>query len=71
VRYTIELPDDLAHKLEARLQEHHNETISSLVCKALEGIELLPKEGVKLLELAGIVADAPHHAGDRAEDKLD
>jgi len=44
--------------------------VADSICKTLE-VELLPKDGAKLLELAEIVSKAPHHAANRAEDKLD
>jgi hypothetical protein len=64
---TIELPDQLAEQLNTYLQTHPEETIVGLIHEALK-IKLLPKDSSKLLELAGIVADAPRGAAEHAED---
>lgn len=70
MKRTIYLPDDLATQLNQYLEEHPGETLSSLVQDALE-LKFAPKNISRLLDLAGIVDDAPCHAGDRAEDHLD
>jgi hypothetical protein len=49
------------------LQTHPEETIVELIHEALK-IKLFPKDGSKLLELAGIVTDAPRGAAEHAED---
>jgi metal-responsive CopG/Arc/MetJ family transcriptional regulator len=64
---TIELPDHLAEQLNQYLQAHPEETVAGLIDEALR-IKLLPKDSSKLLELAGIVTDAPRGAADHAED---
>lgn len=64
---TIELPDQLAEQLHTYLQTHPEETIVGLIHEALK-IKLLPKDSSKLLELAGIVTDAPRGAAEHAED---
>lgn len=64
---TIELPDQLAEQLNTYLQTHPEETIVGLIHEALK-IKLLPKDSSKLLELAGIVTDAPRGAAEHAED---
>jgi len=64
---TIELPDQLAEQLNTYLQNHPEETLVGLIHEALK-IKLLPKESSKLLELAGIVTDAPRGAAEHAED---
>ncbi|MEO0949564.1 MAG: hypothetical protein AAFY11_15750 [Cyanobacteria bacterium J06641_5] len=70
MRCTVELPEALARELEAYLQEHPEESVSSLVREALE-IKLLPRDSAKLLELAGIVQEAPRNAAEHAEDYVD
>ena len=64
---TIELPDQLAEQLNTYLQNHPEETLVGLIHEALK-IKMLPKDSTKLLELAGIVTDAPRGAADHAED---
>ena len=64
----IDLPDELAQRLDSYLQEHPEETFFSLVKEALE-INLIPKDTSKLLGLAGIVTEAPYNAADHAEDR--
>lgn len=70
MQYTIDLPKDLAHRLQQYLEEHPGETLEHLVQEALE-VRLAPKNLDKLLSLAGIVADAPRNAADHAEDDPD
>jgi metal-responsive CopG/Arc/MetJ family transcriptional regulator len=65
---TIDLPDDLAQRLDAYLQEHPEETFSSLIREALE-TKLTPKDISTLLTLAGIVTEAPYYSTDHAEDR--
>lgn len=57
---TIELPDKL---LEANPQE----SLARLIDEALQ-VKRTPKAPSKLLELAGIVTEAPRGAADHAED---
>ncbi len=64
----INLPEELAQRLDIYLQEHPEETFYSLVKEALE-IKLMPKDISKLLDLAGIVTEAPYNAADYAEDQ--
>lgn len=64
---TIELPDDLAQRLDKYLQEHPEETFYSLVKEALE-TKLIPKDTSKLLKLAGIVTEAPYKANEHIRD---
>jgi metal-responsive CopG/Arc/MetJ family transcriptional regulator len=66
---TIELPDDLAERVDNYLKEHPGETLSSLIQEVLE-IKVSRKDISKLLELSGIVSDAPSHATNYAEDQL-
>ena len=65
---TIDLPDDLAQRLDTYLQEHPEETFYSLVRQVLE-TKLIPKDTSKLLALAGIVTEAPYNSTDYAEDR--
>lgn len=64
---TIELPDKLAAQLNAYLEANPQETLALLIDEALR-IKLTPKDSSKLLELAGIVTEAPRGAADHAED---
>lgn len=66
----VELPDTLAERLDTYLKEHPEESVFSLIQEALE-IKLTPKDSSKLLELAGIITEAPRNAADRAEDYED
>ncbi|MDJ0661947.1 MAG: hypothetical protein QNJ42_21040 [Crocosphaera sp.] len=70
MKRTIYLPDELAQRLSNYLKEHPQETLSSLVQNSLE-TKLESKDISKLLELAGIVQDAPRNASENAEDYLD
>ena len=64
---TIELPDQLAAQITAYLEDYPEETLTELIQEALR-IRLVPKDSSKLLELAGIVTEAPRGAADHAED---
>ena len=64
---TLEIPDQLAEQLNVYLNQHPEEDLTSLIQDVLE-IRLMPKNGAKLLELAGIVKDAPREASEHAED---
>jgi hypothetical protein len=67
MKLTIEVPDNLGKRLNDYLKEHPEETLFSLVQEVLE-VKLTPKNTTKLLELAGIVTDAPRGAAENAED---
>ena len=69
VQRSIELPEQLAQRLDAYLQTHPNESLSSLVIDILE-MKLQPRDLSKLLELSGIVTESPRNAADHAEDTL-
>lgn len=60
---TIELPDDLAQRLDTYLQEHSEETFYSLIRQVLE-TKLIPKDTSKLLALAGIVTEIVYSSTD-------
>ena len=64
---TIELPDQLAAQLTAYLEAEPAASLAELIQEALQ-VRLVPKDGSKLLELAGIVTDAPRGAAEHAED---
>lgn len=64
---TIELPDQLAEQLTAYLDTYPTATLAELIQEALQ-VRLVPKDGAKLLALAGIVTDAPRGAAEHAED---
>lgn len=67
MKRTIYLPDDLAERLNEYLRKHPEETLSSIVQEALE-VKLVQKDVSKLLDLAGIVQNAPCNGCDRTED---
>jgi hypothetical protein len=69
MQITIDLPEPLAQQLTDYLKAHPQETVVSLMQEAL-AVKLLPKDSAKLLELAGIVAEAPRNARDHAEDEI-
>lgn len=64
---TIELPDKIAAQLTTYLETYPTESLASLIQEALQ-VRLLPKDGSKLLALAGIVTEAPRCADEHAED---
>jgi hypothetical protein len=64
---TIELPDPLADQLNAYLKAYPAETLAGLIQEALQ-VRLIPKDGSKLLALAGIVTEAPRGTAEDAED---
>lgn len=64
---TIELPDQLAAQLTAYLEAEPAVSLAELIQEALQ-VRLVPKDGSKLLELAGIITDAPRGAAEHAED---
>jgi metal-responsive CopG/Arc/MetJ family transcriptional regulator len=66
-KLTIEIPEQLAEQLNNYLKDHPEESIAELLDEALQ-IKLTPKDSTKLLNLAGIVTDAPRGAADHAED---
>lgn len=58
---TIDISDELWEQLNNYLQEHPEENVSSVVQVALKD-KLRPRNGTRLLELAGIVENAPPDA---------
>ncbi|NEP17246.1 MAG: hypothetical protein F6J97_10105 [Leptolyngbya sp. SIO4C1] len=64
---TIELPDQLANELNTYLADNPGETLANLIQEALR-VKLVPKDTSKLLELAGVVTDAPRGTAEHAED---
>jgi hypothetical protein len=67
VRKTIYLPDDLAARVDEYLSRHQNETLSSLVQRALED-RVGPKDPRAILDLIGFVSvDTPNVDRDFAE----
>ncbi len=61
MKRTLYIPDELWAQLEEYLQEHPEQNPSGVVQAALEE-KLRPRNGSRLLELAGIVEDAPPDA---------
>jgi len=61
MRKTIELPDELAARVDEYLKLHPGESYSSLIQRAL-GREVPPKDPRALLKMIGMVsADTPRH----------
>jgi len=58
MRRTLYIPDELWEKLSNYLKQHPQENASSVVQVALKE-KLRPRNGERLLELAGIVESAP------------
>jgi metal-responsive CopG/Arc/MetJ family transcriptional regulator len=61
MKRTLYIPDELWSQLEEYLKNHPEQNPSSLIQVALEE-KLRPKNGSRLLELAGIVENAPPDA---------
>ena len=58
MKRTLYIPDDLWTQLKQYIDEHPSENVSSVVQGALKE-KLRPRNGSRLLELAGIVQNAP------------
>jgi hypothetical protein len=61
MKRTLYIPDELWTQLESYLQAHPDQNPSSIVQSALAD-KLRPRNGARLLELAGIVENAPPDA---------
>ena len=61
LKRTLYIPDELWEQLNNYLQKHSQENVFSIVQVALKD-KLRPRNGSKLLELAGIVKNAPPDA---------
>ena len=66
-KLTIELPDQLAERLNNYLSENPEETMAKLIREALT-VKEVPKDLSKLLALAGVVTEAPRNSDEHAED---
>ncbi len=64
---TIYIPDDLAERVQQKLDIEGQQTLSDLIQKALER-ELAEQDISYFLAHAGIIAEAPKHADEEAED---
>lgn len=58
MKRTLDIPDELWNQLSDYLKQHPQENASSVVQVALKD-KLRPRNGKRLLELAGIVESAP------------
>jgi hypothetical protein len=58
MKRTLYIPDDLWEQLSEYLKEHPKENASGVVQVALKE-KLRPRNGSRLLELAGLVKNAP------------
>ena len=58
MRRTLYIPDDLWEQLSDYLEQHPQENASSVVQVALKE-KLRPRNGERLLELAGMIESAP------------
>ena len=58
MKRTLDIPDELWEQLSDYLEQHPQENASSVVQVALQD-KLRPRNGERLLELAGIVESAP------------
>jgi hypothetical protein len=63
----LEVPASLAQQLQDYLQSHPEESVLSLIQSALD-LKQPAKDPSKLLQLAGMVSEAPYNAIDHAED---
>lgn len=67
MKRTIYLSDELAKRVDDYLEKTPNYNLSNLIQEALEA-KLATKDISKLLELAGIIKEAPFEASENAED---
>ena len=65
---TFDLPEELSAKLKAYLESHPQDDLAAIIEGALT-MRPLPEHPETLLNLAGIVPEAPFHAADHAEDR--
>jgi hypothetical protein len=70
MRKTIYLPDALAAQVEEYLATHRDETLSSLIQKALKE-KVAPKDGGSILDLIGFVSVDPDTADEDIEGRLE
>ncbi|AFY69783.1 hypothetical protein Pse7367_1494 [Thalassoporum mexicanum PCC 7367] len=56
MRIEMDLPEDLAKKVQCYLDEHPEEDLNSFIKEALE-MKLLPQDTASLLEMAGLGLD--------------
>jgi metal-responsive CopG/Arc/MetJ family transcriptional regulator len=67
MKRTIYLSDELAKRVDDYLEKTPNYNLSNLIQEALEA-KLATKDISQLLELAGIIKEAPFEASENAED---
>ncbi|MEL6973630.1 MAG: hypothetical protein AAF810_15035 [Cyanobacteria bacterium P01_D01_bin.36] len=66
-RLTIDIPETLAEELNHYLSENPEETMAKILREALH-VRQVPKDRSALLELAGVIKEAPRGAAEHAED---
>jgi len=64
MRRTIDLPDELAARVDEYLRQHEGETLSSLVQQVLER-EVVRSERPSIRELAGLADESPEEVARR------
>jgi len=69
MRATIYLPDELAQRIQEKLDQEgeEKESLSQFIQKAVEK-ELAQKDIAHFLAFTGVVKSAPKHADEEAED---
>lgn len=67
MKTTIYIPDDLAKRLEEKLIQNGEDSLSKLIQRILEK-ELMEKDIQHFLAWSGVVEEAPKHADEEAED---
>ncbi len=69
MKRTVYIPDEMDKRIDDYLQEHPDETLSSIIQEAIQS-KLAQKDVSELLALAGIVKGGACNARDRAEDAV-
>lgn len=67
MKTTIYLPDELAKRIQEKVNQEGEESFSKFIQRAVEK-ELTQKDVSHFLAFAGVVEEAPKHADEEAED---